>query len=432
MQLYANLLRRNRDLRFIWFAEIISLVGDWFSQLVLLALVVSLSPGREGFAISTLILARFVPPLFLSPYAGVLLDRFNRQRLLVWSNYLRGAVGFLYLVAIADPALLWLIYLGVILQGILGTVYMPGQSALVAGVVAQEDLVVANTLSSATWSAALAAGGALAGFVGAAFGSAAALLFDALTFFVAGLLLSQVKGYVFVKPAPKPAAVPDPASAPEHDASLGESLRYVRAHRPTLATLFVKFGGSLGNVDAVMTVLGTQLFVLGAKGQLSLGIMYSAFGVGAILGPLLANILSDGTGRTLRRWILIGFIAQAAGWVILGWAGVLFVVCLGLMLRGMGGSLNWTYSSVLLQRTTPDHFRGRVFALDMTLFNLATVFSTIVQGALIDALGPSNIVIIAIGTAVLSLFPLIGWAWAQRGWPERSPGLERAQQIADA
>lgn len=431
MQQYLALLKRNRDLRFIWFAEIISLVGDWFSQLVLLALVVNLSPGREGFAISTLILARFVPPLLLSPYAGVLLDRFDRRRMLIWSNYLRAVVGLLYLVAIANPALLWLIYVGVILQAILGTVYMPGQSALVASVVAPEDLVRANTLSSATWSAALAAGGALAGFVGAAFGSATALLFDAATFLVAGLLMSQVKGYKYVSEAPKPESLLE--TSPVHDATLRDSLRYVRGHRPTLATLFVKFGGSLGNVDAVMTVLGTQIFILGAKGQFSLGIMYSAFGVGAILGPLLANRFGDGTGRALRRWIIYGFVAQAVGWVILGWASVLLMVCVGLTLRGMGGSLNWTYSSVLLQRTTPDHYRGRVFALDMTLFNLATVFSTVVQGALIDALGPSNIVIIALGTAFLSLFPLAGWIWAQRGWPEKSsPGLERAQQIADA
>jgi NRE family putative nickel resistance protein-like MFS transporter len=463
MRQYLDLLKRNRDIRFIWFAEVVSLVGDWFSQVVLLSLVVARSPGREGFAISTLILARFVPPLLLSPMAGVLLDRFNRQQILIWSNFLRAGVGVLYLIAIGDPTLLWLIYIGVILQALLGTVYMPGQSALVASVVRHDELVTANTLSNATWSAALAAGGALGGFVAATLGSTTALVFDVLTFVAAGTFLMQVRGYKYVSAAQKRLdavaeqatdwAVPvegqplaaisrevvaeslEPVASQnkENETTLSDGLRYVRNHRPTLFTMFVKFGGSLGNVDSIMTILATQIFVMGTDGQLSLGIVYSAFGVGAIAGPLLANMLSDGSGKTLRRWILAGFVAQVLGWVILGWASTLILVCMGLVLRGMGGSVNWTYSSVLLQRTTPDHYRGRVFALDMTLFNLATAFATIVHGALIDALGPTNVEVVAFGTAALSVLPLMFWMWAQRNWRGETPlGLQRAEHVADA
>lgn len=448
MRLYLSLLQRNSDIRYIWFAEVISLVGDWFSQVVLAAVVVAASPGREGFAISTLILARFLPPLLLSPMAGVLLDRFDRQRLLVWSNFLRAGIGVLYLIALADPSLLWLIYAGILLQAAVGTVYMPGQSALVAGVVTSDDLVTANTLSSATWSAALAAGGALGGFVAATLGSTTALVFDVITFLAAGLLMMQVRGYRY-RPAAATAGprstvafsaetlplspAPPPAEAESESATLADGLRYVRAHRPTLVTLFVKFGGSLGNVDSIMIILATQIFVLGIDGQLSLGIVYSAFGIGAIVGPLLANALSVGTPQNLRRWILVGFVAQAVGWLLIGWASTLLLVCIGLIMRGMGGSVNWTYSSVLLQRTTPDQYRGRVFALDMTLFNLATAFATIVHGTLIDTLGTSNVAIIAYGTALLSAGPLIGWIWAQRSWTSDAlPRLERTEQVADA
>lgn len=460
MRQYLDLLKRNRDIRFIWFAEVVSLVGDWFSQVVLLSLVVARSPGREGFAISTLILARFIPPLILSPMAGVLLDRFNRQQILIWSNFLRAGIGVLYLIAISDPALVWLIYVGVIFQAVLGTVYMPGQAALVATVVRHDELVTANTLSNATWSAALAAGGALGGFVAATLGSTTALVFDVLTFLVAGTFLTQVRGYKYVSAAqkrldavaeqPTDWAVPvegqklaaisrevvaeslEPVANKEPETSLSDGLRYVRNHRPTLVTMFVKFGGSLGNVDSIMTILATQIFVMGTDGQLSLGIVYSAFGIGAIAGPLLANMLSDGSGAALRRWILVGFVAQVLGWVILGWASTLILVCMGLVLRGMGGSVNWTYSSVLLQRTTPDLYRGRVFALDMTLFNLATAFATIVHGTLIDALGPANVEVVAYGTAALSVLPLMFWIWAQRKWQPELLGLQRAEHVADA
>ncbi|MCC6567020.1 MAG: hypothetical protein IT298_14775, partial [Chloroflexi bacterium] len=82
------------------------------------------------------------------------------------------------------------------------------------------------------------------------------------------------------------------------------------------------------------------------------------------------------------------------------------------------GSVNWTYSSVLLQRTTPDRYRGRVFSIDNMLYYVATVFATLVHGTLIDTLGPHNMGWIGAGTAVVSMLPLLGWSYALRRWRE--------------
>lgn len=411
MTAFRDLLSRNRDMRMIWLAGVVSLVGDWFSQVVLLALVSKYNPGSEGTAISLLILARFVPMLIFTGPAGVLLDRFNRRDLLVWSNYIRAAVGVMYLFAVADPSLQWLIFVGTAIQATLATVYEPGQAALVSNVCAGEDLITGNTLINITWSAALAAGGALGGLAAAAFGVGPALAFDIVTFVAAGLLLAQVRGY---------SHTPAGADAPPEDTSLAEGIRYVRAQPSTLATLLVKFGGSLGNVDTAMTIFATQIFVMGADGLISIGVLYTAFGLGAIAGPLLTNRLSDGSDTSLRRWILVGFAAQVVGWLVLGWAGTIIIVCVALVLRGTGGSVNWTYSTILLQRSTPDRYRGRVFAMDMVLYTLATIFATLVQGSLVDALGVENIGVVAVGTAALSVLPLLGWGWAVRRWGRRA------------
>jgi len=74
----------------------------------------------------------------------------------------------------------------------------------------------------------------------------------------------------------------------------------------------------------------------------------------------------------------------------------------------------------LLQRSTPDHYRGRVFAMDMVFFTIATIFATLTQGALIDRLGEENIGLVSIGTAALSVLPLLGWGWAIRRWNRRA------------
>jgi len=417
MRIFIDLLRRNRDLRMIWLAGLVSLIGDWFSLVVLLTLVSKYNPTNPGLAISLLFLARFVPSLIFTPMAGVLLDRFNRRTLLAWSNYSRAVVGVMFLFAVADPGLQGLIYLGIILQAILATVYEPGQAALVSNVCEGEDLINGNTLINVTWSGALAVGGALGGLAAAAFGVGTALIFDILTFIASGVLIMRVRGYVHQ---------PGGAEGQAEDTSLVEGLRYIKSQPSTLATLLVKFGGSLGNVDIAMTIFATQIFVMGDDGLISIGLLYTTFGIGAILGPILTNRFSDGSDASLRRWILIGFGTQALGWLILGWAGVIAVVCIGLILRGTGGSVNWTYSSILLQRTTPDHYRGRIFAIDMAFFTLATIFATLVQGWLIDALGKTNpsiaqnISVISVGTAALSVLPLLGWGWAIRRWTQRA------------
>ena len=161
----------------------------------------------------------------------------------------------------------------------------------------------------------------------------------------------------------------------------------MRRNPSTAATLLIKFGTSLGNIDTLMTIFATQIFVLGTSGQLSLGIMYSAFGVGAILGPLLLNRFNDGSvprhAPPDYHWLCVG----NAGWFVLGSAWSLVVVCIGLILRGMGGSVNWTYSTVMIQKLVPNSYLGRMFSMDMAFFYLATVLSTLTHGSLIDALG---------------------------------------------
>ena len=83
------------------------------------------------------------------------------------------------------------------------------------------------------------------------------------------------------------------------------------------------------------------------------------------------------------------------------------------MLRGAGGSVNWTYSDVLLQMTVPNHLLGRGFAFDIAIFTLAVSISLWLTGFITDAfhLGPRTIVLLL---AIGSLVPLIVWAVALR------------------
>lgn len=409
MQKYVSFLRENPDFARIWMAQVVSLLGDWFNTITLVALVTVYSPEYTGLAVSGFLLARFIPPMLISPFAGVLVDRFDRKRLLIWSNWLRAVVVGLLVFTTGGAQWLWAIYLLTMLQFILSSVFEPAQSAALPNLVRGADLIKANTLVNITWSAMLAFGAVIGGVVGSLLGANVALLVDALTFAIAGLLILPIPREKF-----KDVVAELKAHESVADTSFREGLRFLRRNREIVGTLLIKFGTSLGNVDTLMAIFATQIFILGEGGQVSLGIMYSAFGIGAVLGPLLLNRWNDGSVFKMRRLVILGFLGATFGWIALGSAWSLVVVCLALVLRAMGGSVNWTYSTVMIQKQVPDLYRGRMFSMDMAFFYAATVISTLLHGSLVDALGKEHIRTIAFGTMLLSLVPLALWTWFTR------------------
>ena len=126
---------------------------------------------------------------------------------------------------------------------------------------------------------------------------------------------------------------------------------------------FVKAGQSITSSDTLLIFFGTQVFVLGKQGITSMAILWAAFGVGAIVGPFIANRFSDDSVRVLRRLIGVGFALIGLGWLFWGLAPSLEFLALAVVVRAMGGSINWTYSSVIIQQQVHDEYLGRnVFA----------------------------------------------------------------------
>ena len=371
---YIRLLVNHPNFARLWGAQVISLLGDWFNTIVLSTLVAHYSDG-SGLAISLFLMSRFLPPLFVGPLAGVLVDRFNRKRILIYSNILRTGVVLMFLLA-TSPDELWLIYVLTIIQFSISAIFEPGQSAILPALVSHEGLVLANTLSSITWSVMLAVGAIIGGVVGAVFGPVIALTIDALTFAVAAFLIWTID-----MPEKN---LPVVEHDPDDSGSLIDGIRYLMRNPAIAAVLLVKGGGSLGNIDTLMTIYATEIFVIGLNGQLSLGILYSSFGLGAIMGPLLLNRFNNGTVFRMAQLITIGFMLAVGGWVTISLGNTLLVIAIALVIRAMGGSANWTYSSVIIQKSVPDRLLGRVFALDYASFQLATVFTIIVHGILND------------------------------------------------
>ncbi len=412
MRPYLRLLQNNPDFTRVWLAQAISLLGDWFNAIVLAALVSRYAAEltgdntRSGLAVSAILLARFLPPLLVSPLAGVLLDRFDRKRLLIASDVLRVVIVLGYLLA-STPDRLWLIYVLTIAQFTVGAVFEPGRSALLPSITRPQDLVTANLLGSMTWSVMLAVGGMLGGLVAGVLGTGGALIFDAATFALSALILIPIRP----RPLERETQAQSPDEVPKASArDFVEGIRYARSNPSIGATLLVKFGGSFGSFDTVMIVIATTIFVLGEDGVLSLGILWASFGIGAVLGPLLLNRLNDGSVNVMRRLIILGFAAVSLGWFLFSGAPTLVIAAAAIVVKAIGSSIYWTYSSVILQKTTDERFLGRMFSLDYAGFQLATVISTVITGIALEALGNDQVRTVVFVTGFASLIPLVVWA----------------------
>ena len=92
---YLALVRTNRNFRFLWIGQVVSLLGDWFDLIASAALISHLT--RSGLAVGSLFVVRMLAPFLVSPLAGVLADRYNRKTLLIIADILRGFIvlGFL-------------------------------------------------------------------------------------------------------------------------------------------------------------------------------------------------------------------------------------------------------------------------------------------------------------------------------------------------
>lgn len=401
MDNYLALLKRRPKYRALWLAQVVSLTGDWFNTIA--SVIIVNRYAASGLAVGGLFIARALPPFLLGPIAGVVADRFDRRKVLIVSDVLRAVIvlGFLF---VDRPERLWLLYVLTVLQFSVSSFFEPARAALTPSLVEPDELLTANTLASVTWSAMLTLGGAIGGLTASMFGVPVSLIVDSASFLVSAFLVFSISGQF--------------RSQAAHALESGwknfvDGMTYVRKNLDVGLVTLVKALGQVGSFDIIAALYAARVFREGTEGAATLGLMFTAFGVGAVIGPLIANRLGDTSAAWLRRAILGGFTCMPLAWLIVGVAPSLPIALLGCILRGIGGSINWTYSDVLLQISVPDHFLGRVFAFDFAVFTLAVSISLWLTGFITDEfhLAPRVIVLIL---AAGSLAPLAVWGAALR------------------
>lgn len=371
---YLQLLRGNSEFTRLWIGQLVSNLGDWFNTVAVLALVFDLT--RSGLATGLIIISSILPMFVLTPFAGVVADRFDRRRTMIAADVIRAclALGML-LVRSADH--IWLLYLFSALLVTFSSFFGPALNAAIPNLVRKEELLSANALSSSTWGLMLAVGAAVGGLVIAVAGRDMAFVINSLSFFFSAAMVLTIR-----RPFGQPAVHAHAASLQTTFHEFRESLDFLREHPQVTASVLVKTGlGLTGGIILLLTVFAQGVFHAGDSG---IGWLYSARGLGALLGPYLARpFVGDDFGR-MRRAILVSFFLAAAGYVAFGdapwfWLAALFVVG-----AHIGTGTLWTLSSTMLQLLVPDRLRGRIFAIDFGLNTVTASLSTFLVGLALE------------------------------------------------
>lgn len=416
---YLDLLRLNRNYRNLWLARVISNLGDWFNLLASAALITSLT--GSGAAVSFLFLARMLPIFFMSPFAGVLADRFDRRKLMVAADLGRAiTVAAFLLVRTSDQ--LWLLYTLTAIQFMLSALYIPAHAALMPNIVESKELVAANALDGLTWSTMLAIGALLGGIAASLLGVDAAFIIDAATFVVSAWFV------LLIRP---PQVKVDTNRAPAKLLDFVDGLKYLRGKPFVFGLSLVKAGAALvwGATNVMEIPLAQTVFPIGANasgGSATLGLIYAATGLGTGVGPLLCRrVFGDSRQGTLRA-ITFSFAVFTFGVMLLGLAPSLAWVILATLLRSLGSGTLWVYSSAELQVVVPDALRGRVFAFEFAALTLTQSISIIWAGAAYDRwdLSVQQVLLLAggLGLCVTVVWLLFYWRFGAQPAPVLDEG----------
>jgi MFS family permease len=286
---YARLVRGNRNFRRLWLAQIVSEIGDWFYTLSIFTLLLQLT-GSAGSVALALVL-QVLPQTLVGPMAGVVNDRLKRKHVMIAADLGRCEV-VLAMLFVRSRSMVWLVYPLLVLETTMAAFFEPARSAVIPNIASESEVLVANTLSSATWSVNLLIGASVGGVVAAFFGREAVFGLNALSFLISAVLIGGMR---FAEPHAESAAPLRPRDLVDFSPVL-EGIRYIRSHPTLFPAVFAKAGELMvGPSWVIFTVMGTREFAIHGHGinaaggaMLGMSILLGGRGIGALVGPLVA------------------------------------------------------------------------------------------------------------------------------------------------
>jgi MFS family permease len=391
-------IQRHRNFRYFWIGQTVSLIGSWMQQVGQGWLALELT--NDAFRVGLVSAMGSLPVLVFSLYAGVLVDRTDKLRLVFIAQVLFCAEAALlwWLTWSGHITYEWLLALAT-MQGLISSVEIPARQSLFVELVGREDLLDAIALNSSGFNLARIIGPSIAALVIAHAGLAWCFGINALSYVavLGGLFLVRLPPF---KPAVQRLT---PLQG------LVQGVRYMRA-TPAVSALM--------RIVAVYAILGVPYLVLmpvfardvlgtGASGY---GFLLTFVGIGALAGALTLAARS----RRIRRgrWLMYSSYAFSALLVIFSFVRSVPLAASVLLFTGLTMIINSALANGILQTLVPDELRGRVMSAYVFVYVGLSPIGAFTAGAVARAVGTSWA--IGAGGAIMLAYTL----WAFWRYPE--------------
>jgi MFS family permease len=381
----------NRNYRLYAAGAVVSNIGTWMQRVAQDWLVLQLT-DNSGTALGITTGLQFLPILLLSPYAGVIADRFPKRRLLQVTQVMMAAPALLLgVLAITGVVEVWHVYTLAFVFGV-GTAFdAPARQSFVSEIVTRDDLSNAVGLNSASFNFARIIGPAVAGFMIAGLGGGAQA-----TGWVIAINAVSYGAVVFSLQRMREKDLDTPEPQARQKGAIRDGLSYIRS-RPDIMMILaiVFFAGTFGlNFQMTSALMATEVF---DKGASEYGILGTTMAVGSLSGALLAAR----RGVVRHRLVILAALAFGAAVVIGGLLPSYLTFALWTPVIGITALTMITAANTTIQLTVTPELRGRVMALYMMIFMGGTPLGAPIVGWIGEVLGARWTLILGGGITVL-------------------------------
>ncbi len=422
---FWNLLRDNRNYRYMWLGQIVSEVGDHFNSIAVLSLALHVT--GTGAAVGGVMIARTLSAIIAAPIAGVALDRLDRKQLMIASDLMRAVIAGLFILVLTHREQ-WLLYL---LSGLLmfaSPFFTSGRSAILPRITDPDELHTANALTQTTQWLTLSIGTMLGGVSTMQFGYEWAFVANAMSFLFSAFAIWKLRSATGHFRAARTASERNTARGQQFWDEFNESLSYLRKTPLVLAIGMAGVGWATGGGAAqiLFTLFGEVVFNRGAAG---IGLIWGFAGIGLVIGGLLGHRIGKRlTFEMYKHAVWIGFLIHGGSYVLFSignlWNAIFFIT-LSRVAMGCNNVLNRT----MLLTHVPDQYRGRVFTTIDAMSNGTMMASLAVASVATLHYDPRSIGIVA---GFLSASTAFFWLWAQLAGYLKEPHREEEGELTKA
>lgn len=372
---FRALSHRNYLLYFI--GQLISLIGTWMQFIALPWLVYSF-PGATPFLLGMVGFTGQIPGFLMSPFGGVVADRFNRRRVLLFTQTLAMLQAFaLAVLVLTGHVKIWQVMLLSAFVGIVNAFDMPVRQAFVVELTEnKEALSNAIALNSSMFNGARLFGPWVAGLLIAKVGTGWCFFINGCSFLavLACLLAMRINGRHTAR------------SGRPVFSTLRDGFAYAISYPPIKWTVLLLFVISLVGMPymVLMPVFAKKVL---HGGPSTFGFLVGSSGIGALTGALF--LASRRSVLGLGKMIPIAAAIFGAGLVAFSWSRNVGLSCAVLALTGFGMIVQMAASNTIIQTVVDEDKRGRVMSIYTMAFLGAAPFGSLLAGVVANRLGPS-------------------------------------------